>query len=145
METQILVSSSSAEYKNTYERRNHAIGKSIWHMQWCTKYRLHMFRKEKCAKLIEACIRRSASMNGIKIVEISIMSDHVHCVVELRLAMSPSKATQILKGGSSYLFFKYQPKTRLRYPKRHLWSRGKFAASVGFIQVETAREYVRNQ
>jgi len=37
------------------------------------------------------------------------------------------------------------PKARLRYPKGHLWSRGKFWASLGFIQVEQAREYVRSQ
>jgi len=33
----------------------------------------------------------------------------------------------------------------LRYPRGHLWSPGKFAASLGFIQVDAAKEYVRNQ
>ena len=59
--------------------------------------------------------------------------------------LSASKTLQILKGGSSYLFFKYKEKTRLRYPKGHLWSRGKFASSVGFVQLDVVQNYVRNQ
>jgi len=39
----------------------------------------------------------------------------------------------------------YHPKARLRYPKGHLWSRGKFATSLGFVQIEVVNEYVRNQ
>jgi putative transposase len=50
-----------------------------------------------------------------------------------------------LKGGSARLFFRNNPKARLRYPRGHLWSPGKFASSLGFIQVEQAKEYVRNQ
>ena len=40
---------------------------------------------------------------------------------------------------------KYNESERLRYPKGHLWSRGKFASSVGFVQLETIQNYVRNQ
>ncbi|HDK41766.1 MAG TPA: hypothetical protein ENG87_00170, partial [Candidatus Pacearchaeota archaeon] len=37
------------------------------------------------------------------------------------------------------------PRMRLRYPRGHLWSRGKFASSVGFVQLDKVTEYVRNQ
>ena len=43
METQILISESCEE---KYERSKHAVGVSMWHFEWCTKYRLKMFRKE---------------------------------------------------------------------------------------------------
>ena len=59
--------------------------------------------------------------------------------------MSPSEALQLLKGGSSFLFFQNHEKARLRYPRGHLWSRGKFAASVGFVQQDVVTEYIRNQ
>jgi len=58
METQSLV--------NEYERNNHSVGLSMWHFEWCTKYRYKMFRKEKYLKLVEACIRRAASLHSIK-------------------------------------------------------------------------------
>jgi len=104
-----------------------------------------MFRKIKYKNLLEACVRRSASRNEIKIIEIDVQPEHVHCVVEVSFTMSVSKTLQILKGGSARLFFEFHKKARLRYPRGHLWSRGKFASSVGFVQLETIRNYVRNQ
>jgi len=135
METQI----------NEYRKRAHSIGISIWHFEWCTKYRYKMFGKEKYLTLITACIRRAASLHKIKIVIIEVLPEHVHCEAELLLDMSASKALQILKGLSSKFFFEHHEKARLRYPKGHLWSRGKFAASIGFVQREVVTEYIKNQ
>ena len=142
METQVLISESYAE---KYERSSHSVGVSMWHFEWCTKYRLKMFRKESQINLITACIRRVASMREINILELNVQPEHVHCVVGIKLSVSPAYALQILKGGSARLFFANSPKARLRYPKGHLWSPGKFAASLGFIQIEKAVDYVRNQ
>ena len=142
METQVLISES---YTEEYERRSHSIGISMWHFEWCTKYRYKMFAKEEQRNLMNACIRRAASMHEIKILELNVQPDHVHCVVGIKLSMSPTYALQILKGVSARLFFTYNAKAKWRYPKGHLWSPGKFAASLGFIQLDVAKEYVRNQ
>lgn len=139
---QILLSES---FEDRYERSSHAIGISMWHFEWCTKYRYKMFGKDEQRNLITACIRRAAFMHEIKILELNVQLDHVHCVVGIKLSMSPAYALQILKGASARLFFKNNPKARLRYPKGHLWSPGKFAASIGFIQLDVAKDYVRNQ
>ena len=87
----------------------------------------------------------TASGNKIEIIEMNVQPEHVHCTVKIPTTMSVSKAEQILKGGSSYWFFRNHKKARLRYPRGHLWSRGKFAASVGFVQLDKVKEYVRNQ
>ena len=137
MQTQILV--------NQYERRAHSVGVSIWHLEWKPKYAYKMFKKEGQKNLISACIRRAASLHNIKIIVLSVMPEHVHCEVQVSLDMSASKVLQILKGLSSKLFFEYNEKARLRYPKGHLWSRGKFAASVGFVQEDKVRSYILNQ
>ena len=73
------------------------------------------------------------------------MPEHIHCEVQISLNMSAAMALQYLKGLSSKRFFEKNPKARLRYPKGHLWSRGKFAASVGFVQEEKVRNYILNQ
>jgi len=145
METQILIGSMPEEYKQTYERGSHHVGISMWHFEWCSKYRYKMFAKLKYRNLAIGCIRRAASEHRIKILEIEVMPDHIHVVIGLPGTLSPSKAMQLLKGRSAFLFFRMHPKSRSRYPKGHLWSRGKFWASVGFIQVDKAREYVKNQ
>lgn len=142
MEKQILAGGS---YEETYERKSHSVGVSIWHFEWCTKYRYKMFGKSGQRALMVACIRRAASRHNIKIIELNVQSEHVHCVAGLPLIMSPIKALQLLKGGSAYLFFRANEKVRLRYPRGNLWSPGKFASSLGFVQLDTARSYVRNQ
>ena len=96
-------------------------------------------------KLVEACIRRAASMHGIKWIELNVQPEHIQGTAKIPMTMTPSKALQYLKGISARLFFLHHPKARLRYPNGHLWSRGKFAASLGFISVEVANNYVRNQ
>jgi len=130
---------------NQYRKINHSVGVVMLHLQWCTKYRYKMFGKIKYKNLLEACVRRSASKNNIKIIEIDVQPEHIHCVVEVSFSMSVSKTLQLLKGGSSRLFFQFHEKARLRYPRGHLWSRGKFASSVGFVQLDVVRNYVKNQ
>lgn len=142
MELQIQISESHAK---KYERSSHAVGISMWHFEWCTKYRYKMFSKDEYKNLIAACIRRAASMHEIKIIELNIQPEHVHCVAAIKISISPAYALQILKGGSAKLFFQFHERARLRYPKGHLWSPGKFAASLGFVQLDVAKEYVRNQ
>jgi putative transposase len=131
--------------ENKYEHFEHSVGKIMLHLEWCTKYRYKMFKKEEYRNLILACIRRAASMHEIKIIEINVQPEHVHCIASVEFSFSASKVLQILKGCSAKLFFQYHEKARIRYPRGHLWSRGKFASSVGFVQLETVQNYVRNQ
>ena len=135
----------SESYETKYEHYAHSVGTLMFHLQWCTKYRYKMFRKLENAKLLEACIRRSASRNEIKIIELNVQPEHVHCIVLVKFSFSVSKTLQILKGGSAKLFFEHKKKAKLRYPRGHLWSRGKFASSVGFVQLDVVQNYVRNQ
>lgn len=128
-----------------YEKFEHSVGKMMMHLEWCTKYRYKMFQKFEYRNLITACIRRAASLHGIEIMEINVQPEHVHCVVSFSFVLSTSEVLQILKGTSAKLFFENHEKARLRYPRGHLWSRGKFASSVGFVQLDVVQNYVRNQ
>jgi len=137
MENQITI--------NRYKHLEHSVGVMMLHLEWATKYRYKMFGKIKYKNLIEACIRQAASRNRIKIIEIDVQPEHIHCVVEVGFSITVSRVLQLLKGGSARLFFQFHEKARLRYTKGHLWSRGKFASSVGFVQLDKVRDYVRNQ
>ena len=128
-----------------YSRSNHAVGDSCWHFQWCTKYRYGMFEQFKYKSLCEACIRKVSARHGITILEIYVMPDHVHLVAQIPFSMTANYAIQLLKGGSAYLFFKHHPKARFRYPRGSLWSRGKFRSTVGYADLPTTLNYVRNQ
>ena len=145
METQLVISESYERNENEYRRTKHMVGISMWEFEWKPKYAYRMFRKWKYKKLAEACVRRAASLHKIKWIELNVQPDHIQGTAEIPFTMSPSMALQILKGLSAKLFFEYHPKARLRYPRGHLWSRGKFAASVGFVQEEIVRNYIVNQ
>jgi putative transposase len=145
MQTRLVFSESYEKFEDKYERRNHSVGVSMWEFEWCPKCRYKIFRKRKYKKLAEACIRRAASRWGIKWVELNAQPDHVHGTAAIPMTMSPSQALHKLKGISAKLFFEKCPNMRKRYPRGHLWSRGKFAASLGFITVEVANNYVKNQ
>ena len=135
----------SGSYSEKYEHYAHSVGTIMLHLEWCTKYRYQMFRKEENRKLLEACIRRAASMHEIKMIEINVQPEHIHCIVLVKFSVSASKVLQFLKGISAKLYFEKKSKAKLRYPKGHLWSRGKFASSVGFVQLDKVQSYVRNQ
>ena len=128
-----------------YTRNNHSVGDSIWHFEWCPKYRYKMFRKLEYKNLVTACIRKAATENHIEILELNVMPEHLHMIVKIPLTMTPSKALQFLKGRSAYIFFRNHDKARLRYPRGHLWSRGKFASSIGYSDLSTTMNYIQTQ
>jgi len=104
-----------------------------------------MFRGKGNKKLCEDILDEVAERHNIGIVELSVMPDHIHTVVQLPPTMSVSKALQLLKGASSYELFRRQPLFRYRYSRGSFWSPGKFYRSVGDTDTATVLEYVRNQ
>ena len=123
----------------------HKVGINVHHLEWCTKYRYSMLRQNKYKNDCENAIRQQADRHGITIREIFVMPEHIHISCELPPSISQSKALQLLKGGSSYLLFRQQPKFRMRYPRGHFWSPGAFASSVGYNTINAVDNYVKNQ
>lgn len=123
----------------------HSVAQCIYHLQWTTKYRYSMFRQEKYALLCDELLRRIADRHGMTIVELAVMLDHIHAVVKAKPSMSASECLRLLKGASSRELFKQVPNYKLRYPRGHLWSGGKFARTVGSVDLETTNRYVAQQ
>jgi len=78
-----------------------------------------MFRKEENRKLCEDILREIAEKHGIEIMEISVMPDHIHLIVDIPPTMSMSEAFHLLKDASSYRLFRKKPNFRKRYPRGH--------------------------
>jgi len=124
-------------------RHNHCVRRSVWHIEWCTKYRYKMMQKEENRQIAKACIRQSAQRHGIKLLALDVMPEHVHSVAQLPKGIDEEKAAQLLKGGSARKLSQIKEKFALRYPKRHFWSRGHMARTVG-LDEEKAIRYVQN-
>ena len=122
---------------------SHAKGQLVYHLEWCPKYRYKLFRKPENAALCEEVIREIAERHGIEIVEMSVMPEHIHVAAHIPPDMAVSRAMQLLKGGSSYILFRRKPNFRKRYPRGHLWSRGKFYRTIGDVDLSTTIRYIQ--
>ena len=123
-------------------RHAHSVGWNTWHFQWCTKYRYNVFKSLRLKNICVVAIEEAAKRAKIEIIDLEIDIDHVHVIANLPMTMNPTKALQLLKGFSARVVFKLVPNLRKRYPRGHLWSPGKFAASIGHITLEKAKAYL---
>ena len=116
---------------------SHKVGTNFWHIEFGTKYRYKMFSSFKHSNLIEAAIKNRCVYHGIKIHRLSVMPKHVHMLITLPHNITESKALQLIKGESAFLYFKHSPNSRLRLPQGHLWSARGCATTVD--------KYIQNQ
>ena len=123
----------------------HAVFQCVYHIEWCPKYIFNVFKKEGSKEDMENILEQIAAEYKMQIEELAVMPDHVHIVVHVAPSISLAKATNLLKGRSAYEYFKIHPNLRNRYTKGHMWSKGKFYRSVGSVDLQTTKEYVRNQ
>ena len=128
-----------------YKVFNHAKGCNIWHLEWCTKYRYKMFGKEVSRTSCEVAIKECCKKHNVEIIELNVQPEHVHLIANLPRGMTDIKVLQLLKGFTSFVIFRLIPEFRKRYPKGHLWSRGSFASTVGYTQLDIVVNYVKNQ
>ena len=124
-----------------FARAPHAVDDVVYKVEWCTKYRYKMFRQPRLAAACETAIQAAAQRHRLIIIELSVMPEHVHCIVRAFARYSASYITQLLKGASAHALFKEFPQLRLRYPRGHLWSAGKSRQTIG-RNIDVARRYV---
>jgi putative transposase len=117
----------------------HCVVQNLYHLEWATKYRDDRFRSEYRRNLCDAAIRRAAHRHGMRILALRVLFEHVHCFVEIKPSMAPSKAVMILKGYSSYILRKH---VQHLANEKCLWSPGKFIRSVGSVTAENIEQYI---
>lgn len=130
-------------YRELYSHNHH---KGYWeyHLEWIPKYRYNILRKESIRRDCEEILLGIAKRIDVEVPEMAVMPNHVHMVVVSKRACNPSDLLHRFKGASSHELFEKHPNLRLRYPKGHLWTPGKFSRTVS-VDSDKVRKYVRNQ
>ena len=126
----------------TLKHLSHSVGQNTYHLVWKPKWCWDPFKFPIVRNVCVAAIRHAASRHGMRIIELEVMPDHVHCFVELLPSMSVSRALQLLKGFSAYKLFQHHPWLRKYFRTGHLWSPGKFFRSVGSVTAEAIKHYI---
>jgi putative transposase len=75
----------------------------------------------------------------------SIQTDHIHIIVQIKPSDSISGVVQIMKGGTSRAIRKEFPELDEFLWGDSFWADGYFAESVGHVNEEIVKKYIRDQ
>jgi putative transposase len=104
-----------------------------------------VIRIGKLAERLQELFMQCSEVNGWSLEEVNIQPDHVHMVVRLKPSISVSKAVQFFKGGSSKVIREEFPELEEFLWGDSFWCDGYFAETVGKVNEQIIREYVKNQ
>lgn len=131
-------------YKNNmkYESSTHVVYSCKYHIVWCPKYRRKVLVDGVDLRLKELLPALAAEVRT-EILEMEVMPDHVHLLIEVPPAIGVNKAVRHLKGGSSRILRQEFPWLRSRIPC--LWTTSYFVSTVGGASLEEVKRYIENQ
>lgn len=126
-------------------RNSHHVFRIMYHFVWIPKYRRKVF-SEPYRKGLKDIICKIGYDYNIEIVELEIPDDHIHMVVRSEPKICPSWIMQVIKSISARNFFKLYPEIRKKYFwGGRLWTQSFFVETVGNVNEEVIRKYVKNQ
>ena len=113
-----------------------------YHGVWCPKYRRKVLTDGVDIRLKELLLSYAANMN-VDILEMEIMPDYVHLLMEVDPQYGIHKAVKALKGYASKILRDEFPTLRTRMPA--LWANSYFVSTVGGAPLEAVKQYIENQ
>ena len=113
-----------------------------YHVVWCPKYRRKGLVDGVDERLKEIAQAVAEEMR-FEIIEMEVMPDHVHMLVEVDPQLGIHKAVKRIKGRSSHDLREEFPWLRRRLPS--LWTNSYFVATVGGAPLAAARRYIEDQ
>ena len=113
-----------------------------YHVVWCPKYRRKVLVDGVDERLKEIAQAVAEEMR-FEIVEMEVLPDHVHMLVEVDPQLGIHKAVKRIKGRSSHDLREEFPWLRRRLPS--LWTNSYFVSTVGGAPLAIARRYIEDQ
>ena len=113
-----------------------------YHLVWIPKYRKRVMRG-KIASRLRQLLYEACRVNMWWTSEMSIQEDHIHLVVQIPPQYSVAEVVQIFKGGTSRMLRKEYPELEEFLWGDSFWADGYFAETVGQVDEEVVRKYIR--
>ncbi|MFA5075779.1 MAG: IS200/IS605 family transposase [Candidatus Babeliales bacterium] len=113
-----------------------------YHVIWTTKYRRKVLTDVMQSRLKELIISKQQEYK-YDIIDIEIMSDHVHLLLDINPYFGIYKTIGKIKGFTSNRMRKEFKELTTRLPT--LWTRSKFISTVGAVSLEVVKKYIENQ
>ena len=128
--------------KSNYKSNNNVVYSCKYHIVWCSKYRRKVLTGDIESRLKEIIISVCQSKD-VEILEMEVMSEHVHLLIEVDPQFGIHRAVKAMKGQSSRELRKEFSQLRTKLPT--LWSNSYFVSSVGGAPLEHIKEYIQSQ
>ena len=124
-------------------KSNHNVVYSCkYHVVWCPKYRRRVLINGVDVRLKEVLALSAGDLRA-EIIEMEVMPDHVHLLVEVDPQFGIHRLVKLLKGRSSWLLRQEFPWLKKRLPT--LWTNSYFVATVGGAPLAVVKQYIENQ
>ena len=125
-----------------YKSNNNVVYSCKYHVVWCSKYRRPVL-VEGVAERLKELIRETCSRLNTDLLEMEVMPDHVHLLIEVDPQFGIHKAVKRLKGYSSRILREEFPWLRSRIPS--LWTNSYFVSTVGGAPLSAIKQYIEDQ
>ena len=111
-------------------------------MIFCPKYRRAVLINNVEVRLKEI-LRSVADNYKFKIIEMEIMPDHVHMIVDCNPRFGIMECVRKLKGTSASILTTEFPELRSQLPS--IWTRSAFISTVGTVSLDVVKKYIEEQ
>ena len=125
-----------------YKSNKNVVYSCKYHVVWCPKYRRKVLVNGVDERLKEL-IEEICCENRIDVIEMEIMPDHVHLLMEVDPQFGLHKAVKLIKGRTSHVLREEYPWLRSRLPS--LWTNSYFVSTVGGAPLSVIKQYIENQ
>ena len=130
------------EFKVNYKSNNNVVYSCKYHVIWCPKFRRPVL-KEGVDKRLKSIIQDCCNESSSEIIQMEIMPEHVHLLVEVDPQYGIHKLIKTIKGRSSRFIRSEFKWIKSRLPT--LWSNSYFVSTVGGAPLEVIKQYVETQ
>ncbi len=121
---------------------NNVVYSCKYHVVWCPKYRRKVL-VDGVDKRLKEIAQAVAEEMHFEIIEMEVMPDHVHMLVEVDPQLGIHKVVKRIKGRSSHDLREEFPWLKRRLPS--LWTNSYFASTVGGAPLAIVKQYIENQ
>jgi putative transposase len=125
-----------------YKSNNNIVYSCKYHIVWCPKYRRKVLVNEIAERLKELIKEKSSELKA-DIIEMEILPDHVHLLVEVDPQFGVHKYVKQVKGYTSYILRKEFVELTTKLPT--LWTNSYFVSTVGGAPLSIIQQYIESQ
>ena len=124
-------------------KSNHNVVYSCkYHVIWCPKYRRPVL-VDGVDERLKTIVRGVAEETRSEVIELEVMPDHVHLLVEVDPQFGIHRLVKLAKGRSSRFLRQEFPWLRSRLPT--LWTNSSAVLTVGGAPLAVIKRYIEDQ